>query len=257
MSSVDKLTIETPEQTLLEFPLAGIGSRFLAVALDTLLQAATYLVLGLIAGLVNALGLRFPLGKQWGIAILIFLWFTVQFGYYGFFEAIWNGQTPGKRWTHLRVIEDSGRPVSAYDAILRNLLRIVDWLPTLYAVGIVTILISAEKKRVGDYAAGTVVIHEKPLQGVGSIWSVAAPPPASHLAPGAIPPVQLSLDELQLVETFFERRASLDTEVRRSMARQIAQRLGERLNVPSEMRPDAEKFLEALAEQRRSMARFH
>ena len=72
-----------------------------------------------------------------------------------------------------------------------------------------------------------------------------------------IPSAQLSVDELQLVETFFERRMSLDPEVRRSMARQIAQRLGERLNVPSESRPDAEKFLEALAEQRRSSARFH
>jgi uncharacterized RDD family membrane protein YckC len=256
MSSVDKLTIETPEQTLLEFPLAGIGSRFLAVALDTLLQAAAYTVLALIAALLNTLGVLLPLGKQWGIAVLIFVAFVVQFGYYAFFEAVWNGQTPGKRWTHLRVIQDSGRPVSAYDAILRNLLRIVDWLPTLYAVGIVTILISPEKKRVGDYAAGTVVVHEKPLQGVGSIWSVAAAP-ASQLAPGAILSVPLSLDELQLVETFFERRASLDQEVRRSMARQIADRLGQRLNVPSEARPDAEKFLEALAEQRRSTARFH
>jgi uncharacterized RDD family membrane protein YckC len=257
MSSVDKLTIETPEQTLLEFPLAGIGSRFLAVALDTLLQAAAYLVLALIAALLNTLGFLVPLGKQWGIAVVIFIAFLVQFGYYGLFEAVWNGQTPGKRWTHLRVIQDSGRPVSAYDAILRNLLRIVDWLPTLYAVGIVTILISPEKKRVGDYAAGTVVIHEKPLEGVGSIWSVRAAPAASQLAPGAILSVPLSLDELQLVETFFERRASLDPEVRRSMARQIAQRLGERLKVPSEARPDAEKFLEALAEQRRSTARFH
>jgi uncharacterized RDD family membrane protein YckC len=258
MSSVDKLTIETPEQTSLEFPLAGIGSRFLAVALDTLLQVATYILLGLIAALLNTLGFLPTLGKQWGIAVLIFIGFLVQFGYYGAFEASWNGQTPGKRWTHLRVIQDSGRPISAYDAILRNLLRIVDWLPTLYAVGIVTILVSGEKKRVGDYAAGTVVIHEKPLQGVGSIWSVAATPAAAtQIAPGAISSVQLSLDELQLIETFFERRASLDPDVRRSMARQIAQRLGERLNVPSEVCPDAEKFLEALAEQRRSTARFH
>lgn len=257
MSSLDKLTIETPEQTALEFPLAGIGSRFLAIALDTLLQLAAYTAIGLVAGLVSELGIRFPLGKQWGIAVLIFLWFTVQFGYYGFFEALWNGQTPGKRWTHLRVMQDSGRPISAYDAILRNLLRIVDWLPTLYAVGIITILFSREKKRVGDYAAGTVVVHEKPLQGVGSIWSVAAAPAAVQLVQRALPTAQLSLDELQLVETFFERRASLDPEVRRSMARQIAQRLGERLNVPSEVRPDAEKFLEALAEQRRSTARFH
>jgi uncharacterized RDD family membrane protein YckC len=243
MSSVDKLTIETPEQTLLEFPLAGIGSRFLAIALDTLLQFAAYILLGLIAALLSTEGFLPTLGKQWGVAIVIFLAFV----------ALWNGQTPGKRWTHLRVIQDSGRPISAYDAILRNLLRIVDSLPTLYGVGIVTILLSRENKRVGDYAAGTVVVHEKPLQGVGSIWSAAAPATATP----QIPAVSMSVDELRLVETFFERRASLDPDVRRSMARQIAQRLGERMNVPVEVRPDSEKFLEALAEQRRSSARFH
>jgi uncharacterized RDD family membrane protein YckC len=254
MSSADKLIIETPEQTSLEFPLAGIGSRFLAVALDTLLQLGVYIVLGLIALLVSSFGVVGAFGKQWGIAILIFVAFSVQFGYFALFETIWNGQTPGKRWTHLRVIQDSGRPINAYDSVLRNLLRIVDTLPSLYAIGIVTMLISRENKRVGDYAAGTVVVHEKPLQGVGAIWSVAAAP--AQALP-AIPSAQLTLDELQLVETFFERRTSLDPEVRRAMARQIAQRLGERLNVPGEMRPDAEKFLEALAEQRRSSARFH
>jgi uncharacterized RDD family membrane protein YckC len=256
MASVDKLTIETPEQTALEFPLAGIGSRFLAVALDTLLQVAAYAVLVLIASLLSISGVLPNLGKQWAIAIVIFIWFTVQFGYYAIFEALWNGQTPGKRWTHLRVIQDSGRPITPYDAILRNLLRIVDALPSLYAVGIVTILISREKKRVGDYAAGTVVVHEKPLQGVGSIWSVAAAPAAPQPVP-AIVAAPLSVDELQLIETFFERRASLEPDVRRSMARQIAQRLGDRLGVAPEMRPDAEKFLETLAEQRRSSARFH
>jgi uncharacterized RDD family membrane protein YckC len=254
MSSADKLTIETPEQTSLEFPLAGIGSRFLAVALDTLLQIGAYTVLALIAALVSWVGIAGVMGKQWALAILIFVAFSVQFGYFAFFETFWNGQTPGKRWTHLRVIQDSGRPISAYDAILRNLLRIVDTLPSLYAIGIVTMLISKENKRIGDYAAGTVVVHEKPLQGVSAIWSVAAAP---GQAVTAIPSAQLTTDELQLVETFFERRVSLDPEVRRSMARQIAQRLGERLNVPSDARPDAEKFLEALAEQCRSSARFH
>jgi uncharacterized RDD family membrane protein YckC len=251
---VDKLTIETPEQTLLEFPLAGIGSRFLAIALDTLLQVGAYILLGLIAGALSIAGFLPTLGKQWGIAIVIFLVFVVQFGYYTTFETVWNGQTPGKRWTHLRVIQDSGRPITPFDAILRNLLRIVDQLPTLYAVGIATILISRENKRVGDYAAGTVVIHEKPLQGVGSIWGIANSP---SLAGPVIPVLSLSEDELRLVETFFERRGSLDPDVRRSMGRQIAQRLGARLNVPAEMRPDSEKFLEALAEQRRNSARFH
>jgi uncharacterized RDD family membrane protein YckC len=253
MSSTDKLTIETPEQTSLEFPLAGIGSRFLAVALDTLLQIAAYVVLFLIKTLVASIGILGVLGKQWGLAILAFIVFLVQFGYFSTFEVLWNGQTPGKRWTHLRVIQDSGRPITPYDAILRNLLRIVDSLPSLYAIGIVTMLISKENKRVGDYAAGTVVIHEKPLEGVSSIWSVAAPAQAAPTVPSA----QLNMDELQLVETFFERRLSLDPEVRRSMARQIAQRLGERLSVPFEARPDAEKFLEALAEQCRSSARYH
>jgi uncharacterized RDD family membrane protein YckC len=254
MSSADKLTIETPEQTSLEFPLAGIGSRFLAIALDLLLQIAAYVVLGLIAILVSWVGIVSAMGQQWGIAILIFAVFVVQFGYFSLFEVFWNGQTPGKRWTHLRVIQDSGRPITAYDAILRNLLRIVDALPSLYAVGIVTMLISKENKRVGDYAAGTVVIHEKPLQGVAAIWNVTASPlPAVPVNPTA----QLTGEELQLIEAFFERRMSLDPEVRRSMARQIAQRLGERLNVPADARPDAEKFLGALAEQRRSSARFH
>jgi uncharacterized RDD family membrane protein YckC len=253
MSSTDKLTIETPEQTSLDFPLAGIGSRFLAVALDTLLQFAAYIVLFLIKVLVVSSAVFGVLGKQWGLAIVIFIVFLVQFGYFSTFEVLWNGQTPGKRWTHLRVIQDSGRPITPYDAILRNLLRIVDSLPSLYAIGIVTMLISKENKRMGDYAAGTVVIHEKPLEGVNSIWSVAAPAQAAPTVPSA----QLNMDELQLVETFFERRLSLDPEVRRSMARQIAQRLGERLNVPFEARPDAEKFLEVLAEQRRSSARYH
>jgi uncharacterized RDD family membrane protein YckC len=253
MASVDKLTIETPEQTSLEFPLAGIGSRFLGLALDTLLIIAAYTVLGLIAALVASLGFIGAMGKQWGLAILIFLAFTVQFGYFAIFEVLWNGQTPGKRWTHLRVIQDSGRPITPYGAILRNLVRLVDALPTLYVIGIVTMLISRENKRVGDYAAGTVVVHEKPLLGVDAIWSAAAtspqPLPAGPFAP-------LSIDELHLVESFFDRRSSLDPDVRRSMARQIAQRLGERLDVPAEARPDSEKFLEALAEQRRSSARF-
>jgi len=222
-----------------------------------LLQLAAYIVIGMVAGLAGVAGFIPKLGTQWVIAISIFVAFLVQFGYYSFFEAIWNGQTPGKRWTHLRVMQDSGRPITPYDAILRNLVRLVDWMPTLYAVGIVTILISREKKRVGDYAAGTVVVHEKPLQGVSSIWAATAPSPSAVQTVSALSSVQLSADELQLIETFFERRASLEADVRRSMARQIAIKLGDRLNISSEQRPDAEKFLEALAGQRRSSARYH
>jgi uncharacterized RDD family membrane protein YckC len=254
MSSADKLTIQTPEQTSLEFPLAGIGSRFLALAIDYLLQAAGYWVLAMIAIAVFSMATFAQRAGLWGVAALVFVVFAVQFGYFAIFETVWNGQTPGKRWTHLRVIKDSGRPISAYDAILRNLLRIVDMLPTLYATGLIAMLISSENKRVGDYAAGTVVVHEKPLEGLDGLWArSAARVEVVPVAQGA----QMNAEELRLVETFLDRRESLAPEVRWSMARQIAAQLCHRLGIPAETRPDSEKFLEALAEQRRNTARLH
>jgi uncharacterized RDD family membrane protein YckC len=251
MSSDDKLIIETPEQTVLEFPLAGIGSRALALAIDTLLQVGVLIVLGLLAAFITFEAIVPRMGKQYVYAILIFGAFLSQFGYFAIFETIWNGQTPGKRWTKLRVITDSGRPIGAQAAILRNLMRIVDALPSLYAVGIITSLISSQSKRIGDYVAGTVVIHEKSLPGGSSVWDA---PPVNLLA---VPLSRaLTVGELQLVETFLERRASLQEEVRRSMARQIADRLTEgRSDFPEHVQ-EPEKYLEALAEQSRNRAHF-
>jgi len=251
MSSDDKLTIETPEQTVLEFPLAGIGSRSLALAIDTLLQAGVLIVLGVVAGLISYAGFLPRFGKQWVYAILIFFAFLSQFGYFAFFETIWNGRTPGKRWIHLRVIADSGRPIGAQGAILRNLMRIVDSLPSLYAVGIITSLISSQNKRVGDYLAGTVVIQEKSVQGGRSLWDSPATPllATSHSR-------TVNAAELQLVEAFLERRSSLQDDVRRSLARQIAERLGQGGSIPQGALQDPEKFLEALAEQSRNIAHF-
>jgi uncharacterized RDD family membrane protein YckC len=104
MSSADKLIIETPEQTPIEFPLAGIGSRFLALAIDGLLRIAFIIVLVGIAGILGLIGLIKAAGTQWVVAILIVAYFFIELGYFAFFESVWNGQTPGKRWTHLRVI---------------------------------------------------------------------------------------------------------------------------------------------------------
>jgi uncharacterized RDD family membrane protein YckC len=257
MSSADKLTIETPEQTAIEFPLAGIGSRFLAIAIDLLLRVAFLTVLGIIVGLFGLGGMLSNMRWQWTIAALIIAYFFLETGYFAFFEVIWNGQTPGKRWTHLRVIKDSGRAVGVPDAILRNLMRIIDYLPSFYGVGVVTILISGENKRLGDYAAGTVVVHEKPMQGAGFLWAGTSGQSSGQTQPQAVSQLPLlTLDELQSVEAFLERRASLDYDVRRSMAWQIAERIGEPRSVPPEARPDSEQFLEALAEQRRQSARF-
>jgi uncharacterized RDD family membrane protein YckC len=252
MSSPDKLTIETPEQTSLEFPLAGIGSRFLALAADTVLQIAAGLVLFIAVALVVS-GLRpfRSISRQWTLALAILAVFLLQASYFAFFEAIWNGRTPGKRWARLRVIKDTGRPISVYDAVTRNLMRIVDSLPAFYGAGIVCALISRQNKRLGDYAAGTVVVHEKPLEGVRPTW---------ESADKAVPAVQnvamVTLEELQLVETFLERRLDLEPVTRRQYAAQISERLGQRLGIQHDDRLDAEKFLEALAQARRKIARY-
>lgn len=253
----DKLTIDTPEQTSLEFPLAGIGSRFLALALDTLMQTAGSLFLVILAVVLAAgIGQFWRAGSVWATAAMLLLFFCVYFGYFAIFEAIWNGQTPGKRLTRLRVIQESGRPISVYQAIARNLLRLVDQLPFFYAVGIVSALLSQQNKRLGDYVAGTVVVHEKPFAEVQPEWGTT-----ERAAPTAYGARRLGAEEVQLIEAFLQRRAHLSADVRAQMAQQIAERVAQKLDVPLEQRRSPvlpggdEAFLEALAQERRTAYR--
>lgn len=247
MTSLDKLTIETPEQTALELPLAGIGSRFLALALDLLIQFVAFMALFVA---FSSLGLAAVLSGfgDWVAAVFVLAIFFLSQCYFAFFEAIWNGQTPGKRYTRLRVIKDSGRPITVYEAVTRNLVRIVDQIPGIYAVGVLAMLLSRQNKRLGDYAAGTVVVHEKPFQEMQLAWEM----PDNPVAP-LYNAARLSAEEFQLIETFLQRRAYLSAEVRRDMARQIAERVGAKLDTPPESRGVAETFLEALARERRSV----
>jgi uncharacterized RDD family membrane protein YckC len=256
---LEKLTIETPEQTTLEFSLAGVGSRFLAVALDTLIQYAAILLVAIATGLVVwGTGPVLPQLGNWGAAAALIAFFVLYYGYFAVFEILWNGQTPGKRLAGLRVIQDSGRPVNAYQAVLRNVVRIVDQLPGIYGVGIISVLLSERNKRLGDLAAGTVVVHEKPLEGAAMTWNApegtetTGQPAAAGFAVS-----RLSPEEIQLLETFLARRSHLTAEIRAYMARQIAARLATRLEVqPAERPPSDETFIETLAHQSRAVARF-
>jgi uncharacterized RDD family membrane protein YckC len=250
-TSPDKLTIETPEQIPLEFPLAGIGSRFLALAVDTLIQAGVGLVL-FVAALFIFAGLKLFSSRAgvWLSALGVLAVFLLQSGYFIFFEALWNGQTPGKRHLHLRVIKDSGRPITVYDAFARNLLRIVDSLPGLYAVGIVSMLLSSQNKRLGDYVAGTVVVHERPLEQQAEVgWTAAGREFGSDV-------LQISPQEFQLIEAFLLRRAQLAEDVRERMAHEIITRLAPKLQIPAEEALRPEPLLEALATEYRNRARY-
>jgi uncharacterized RDD family membrane protein YckC len=252
-SSFDNISIETPEQTALEFPLAGIGSRFLAMLADTAIQVVTAVVLALVAlYLLPVTRLATVLGPQWLVASGIILLFLINSGYFAFFEAIWNGQTPGKRFAQIRVIKDDGRPISAYDSIARNLLRIVDELPSMYFVGVISILFSGQNKRLGDYVAGTIVIHEKRIQDARPFLETK-----KNAAWPALDTSQITPDELRMIETFLHRRDSFEPALRTAMAAKISKRIGEKVGTSVFGWPQTENFLEAVYEQYRSTGRFH
>jgi uncharacterized RDD family membrane protein YckC len=248
----DKLTIETPEQTVLEFEVAGIGSRFLALAYDTLLQIL--LALGLLLVLVVA-GMAMPNAAKtgvWFLAIIMLAYFVLYFGYFAIFEIIWNGQTPGKKKEGLRVIKDSGRPITPAEAVGRNLMRIVDQLPAFYAVGISSVLLSRQNKRLGDFVAGTIVVHEKSLADAKPVWQS---PQAGQAAPATTyGSERLTLEEFALIEAFLNRRSSLPADVRFNMADQIARQIRPKLSLPPGEFLYAEKLLEGIVHERRSSA---
>ena len=205
MDSFDQLKIDTPEQIALELPLAGIGSRFLAMAIDTLIQAALYLISELFFSWFWGRSLMaWYVPRSVGPAMGIFIVFAIYWGYFAIFEILWKGQTPGKRFTGIRVIKESGRPINAFEAVGRNLMRAVDGLPGIYGVGLVCMMCNRQSRRLGDFVAGTVVVHEKPTEEVRPSWSTATK--SSSPTPG---PGHATADELVLIETYLSRRLEL------------------------------------------------
>jgi len=248
---VDKLTIDTPEQVHLEFALAGLGSRFMAVLLDTIIQALLYLVVFLGA----ALFLSTPLARltaKWTVALVIFAGFAVYWGYYAIFESVWKGQTPGKKWAGIRVIKDSGRPITPFEAAARNLLRIVDYLPGFYGVGVVTMLLNEKHRRVGDFVAGTLVVHETSDRESALFFNT---PSNSHFT---IPQAaKLTLQEAELIEAFLARRLDIPPEIRQQNGQRIADMVSTRLGITADTRPsDNENFLELLVKEFRNRAAY-
>lgn len=258
MQSSDQLQIDTPEQIALELPLAGIGSRFLSLAVDTLIQFVLYVIgifaFAFVGTFAAAAGIARYLGwipASWAPAIAILFVFCVYWGYFAFFEIIWKGQTPGKRAAKVRVIHESGRPINVYEAIGRNLLRAIDGLPGMYGVGIVCMMLNGQNRRIGDYVAGTVVVHDKRSGEVKPDWNTVAETAEAN--------PQLALvasEELVLIETYLHRRAEMDPILRDQVAHKIATRLAEKSGLQRDPNQSLDDFLEASARQIRDVARF-
>jgi uncharacterized RDD family membrane protein YckC len=238
----ETLRISTPEGVSLELPLAGLGSRFTALLVDALLQAVAFTALIVVLMLADT-------GGYAAAALVALAAFTLLFAYPVAFELQAEGRTPGKRWSSLRVVCDDGSPVTFRASALRNILRLVDVLPALYLVGTVAIFATRNNQRLGDLAAGTLVVRE-PRAG-----AVVVHPPAAPLDPdaGELPAWDvggLSGAELAALRRFLERRDALDEAPRRLLARDLADRLRPSVaGVGGDLPP--EQFLELIAALRR------
>ena len=160
-----RLEIETPEAVAVRYPLASFGSRGLAAIIDISLIALLItaelllgsLVLYFLSDLVPEIA---QFIAAWVFAFVIAFAFVTYWGYYLFGEVVRNGRTLGKRWMRVRVIRDDGSRVGVLDSVIRNVVRLIDILPGMYAVGIVAMTFSPNARRLGDMAAGTVVVQE-------------------------------------------------------------------------------------------------
>jgi uncharacterized RDD family membrane protein YckC len=130
--SDETLVIETPERVPLHFALASIGNRFIACAIDHTIQIVTLIVIFTVFAVISdnaEFSTRLSNAPKWVIALMVVLVFLLMSGYFAIFEWLWHGQTPGKRWLKLRVIREDGRPISFFEAFVRNLVRDFDIMP--------------------------------------------------------------------------------------------------------------------------------
>lgn len=158
-----QVEIETPEHVAIGYDLADLGSRFTALLLDALIMFVAVLVLWLgVPLLVGQFGELPAVVFGWGGGVLILLGFALVWGYFVYFEGLRDGQTPGKRMLGIRVIHDGGYPLTFRGAAVRNLLRIIDIQPVpSWLVGGLVMLLHPRTQRLGDLAAGSVVVRER------------------------------------------------------------------------------------------------
>lgn len=258
----DELVIETPERVELHYVLANVGNRFLAAAIDHLIQASAILIVIVIAGAFSDWRLFNSMGV-WAAALTVLAIFAIYWGYFVAFETLWSGQTPGKRIMRLRVVREDGRPVRFFEVFVRNLLRVaVDFQPVpSYAIGVVSIIFSARSKRVGDFVAGTVVVKERATEAPLLEEIIKVSEIEQHrlngetLAAFTVDTRQLSEPELRAVQTFLKRRFELTEVNRMALAMRIAQPISMKLGIDADaLSPEA--ILEEVERQHRTQSRY-
>ena len=217
------LDVRTGESIAVRYELAGLGSRFLAVSLDMTIQLLAVLLMFLIVTLLTApiasVAAHVHFGKTARaimIGLLSALVFALVSGYFIVFELFWNGRTPGKRALGIRVVRDGGLPIDVGAAVVRNVVRLAELTIGAYLVSAVIALLSPENKRLGDFAAGTIVVRERPddRHALDDLAFVAA-----------VRSDGVTREDRALIERFLARRATLEPQARRNIAARIASRV--------------------------------
>lgn len=221
-----------------------MGSRFLALTIDLLVQV---LILAGIAWALYLLGSSAPKSlhetpdkfvESLLVAIVAAILFLVFFGYFIAFEAFWNGQTPGKKLLGIRVVRDGGYPLDLAGSFIRNLIRIGEMALGFYAISAIVSLLSPENKRLGDMAAGTIVVRDARVQSLTAILEQAHEDSPRRIA-------MLTDEEHALISRFMARRRDLAPSYRRALAQQIAGRVRKRVSSDLQYLDD-EQLLERL-----------
>jgi uncharacterized membrane protein SpoIIM required for sporulation/uncharacterized RDD family membrane protein YckC len=231
------LEIETPEHVVLDLEVAGIGSRALAALLDTLILLGGSIALVVLLTFLAGYGITFG---SWGTALLALGWFIAWTGYFILFEGFRRGQTPGKRFVGVRVVMDTGYPVTVGAAVARNLLRAADFLPPPYLIGALLAAFHPRGKRLGDLVAGTIVARDRPT----------AVPPGRNVVATAWPPPsipELSDSEFALLSRFAARQCELAPGPRARLAASLASRLASHPAAPDV--PQVEHLLQLHARE--------
>jgi len=258
-----RVEIETPEQVIVSYEIAGVGSRAAAALIDYAICAASLLALFVLGSLATRPfrgAVARDLTAPWIIALLIAAQFALVWGYYVLFEGLRDGQTPGKRRMGLRVVQDGGYSVTFGVSAVRNIVRALDMQPAVfYVVGMVSAALSSKGRRLGDIVAGTIVVRERVAQrprgapaGPGSsgpsAGGGASPPPARAIL--------LTEEEFALLDRYVARQSTLDADRRSRLTAQLAARFRARAtDVADVARADGAFLLELFERERQARAR--
>ena len=232
----DVIEIVTPERVELNFPIAGLGSRFVALIIDMIVIGAMITALILVESMVNMYLLRDMYLISLSSSAFMIAVVVLNLGYFIFFEYLWNGQTPGKRVVKIRVMRTGGLPVNLASAVIRNLMRPVDIMLFSIAVGFLVLFLSKQSQRPGDYAAGTLVVRDRniTLKDLDIYLKTQTQDKLIESIPLDNRFSRLDNMDAHLLDQFMARRSDLGLDQRQELAKRIA----DSIRIKLKLKPD-------------------